>query len=242
MRTVAIIQARMGSSRLPGKVLSDLAGKPMLACVAERTASAETVDDVVVATTTLPGDDVISDFNIAQGWGCFRGSESDVLDRYYRAALEYRADVIVRVTSDCPLIDPQIVDQVVREFFERQPGLDYASNVVPDRTYPRGLDVEVISLGALHRAWKEDQNPAWREHVTPYLYNHPELFRIHCVTNNVDFSSMRWTVDTPEDLALVRRIYNHLGHANFHWQDVLGVLDQHQDWLEINRQVEQKPV
>ena len=232
----------MGSSRLPGKVLSDLAGKPMLACVVERTACAKTVEDVVVATTSLPGDDVISDFNNAQGYSCFRGSENDVLDRYYRAALEYRADVIVRVTSDCPLIDPQIVDQVVREFLERQPGLDYASNVVPDRTYPRGLDVEVISLGALHRAWKEDQNPAWREHVTPYIYNHPELFRIHCVTNNVDISSMRWTVDTPEDLALVRRIYSHLGHTNFHWQDVLGILDQHPDWLEINRQVEQKPV
>lgn len=230
----------MGSSRLPGKVLSDLAGKPMLACVVERMARAETVDDVVVATTTLPGDDVISDLNHAQGWSGFRGSESDVLDRYHGAALEYRADVIVRVTSDCPLIDPRIVDQVVREFLQRQPGLDYASNVVPDRTYPRGLDVEVMSLGALHRAWKEDQNPVWREHVTPYIYHHPELFRIHCVTNSVDFSYMRWTVDTPEDLVFVRCIYDHFGHDSFCWQEVLDVLAQHPGWLETNRQVEQK--
>src|SRR5262249_12160461 len=172
MRTVAIVQARMGSSRLPGKVLQDLGGEPMLARVLSRLGRSRTLDEVVVATTTEPADDILERFCQERGRPCFRGSEHDVLDRYYKAATAERAAVVVRITSDCPLIEPAIVDRVVAEFQERQPGIDYASNVLPRRTYPRGLDTEVMSFAALDRAWHEDHVPASREHVTPYIYRH----------------------------------------------------------------------
>lgn len=242
MKIVAIIQARMGSTRLPGKVLLDLAGEPMLARDMHRLARAQTLDDVVVATTIKSTDDAIVALCQERNWPYFRGSEADVLDRYYRAAQEYQADVVVRVTSDCPLIEPDVVDRVVQEFLERQPEIDYASNTAPERTFPRGLDTEIMSFEALARAWREDKNPAWREHVTPYIWRHPELFETYNVLNEEDLSYMRWTVDTPEDLALARRIYEHFGHDQFSWHEVLAVLVQHPAWLEINRDVHQKVI
>jgi spore coat polysaccharide biosynthesis protein SpsF len=242
MKIVAIIQARMGSTRLPGKVLLDLAGEPVLARCVERTRRAQTLDEVVVATTVQPADEAIIELCRERGWPSFRGSEDDVLDRYYGAAKEYAADVVVRITSDCPLIEPVVVDRVVREFSERWPQVDYASNIVPERTFPRGLDIEVMRFATLERAWREDDNPAWREHVTPYIYRHPEEFRLHCVVNSVDYSDMRWTVDTPEDLAFVRQIYGHFGHDRFSWRDVLAVLAEHLEWMEINRDVQQKAI
>jgi len=175
-------------------------------------------------------------------WPYFRGSEEDVLDRYYRAAVDYEADVVVRITSDCPLIEPKIVDRVVREFLERQPEVDYACNTLPRRTFPRGLDTEVFRFDVLEQAWCQDHNPAWREHVTPYIWRNPELFRIHGIMNEVDYSHMRWTVDTAEDLAFVRRIYNHFGHDQFSWQEVLAVLKEHPEWLKINQHVQQKVI
>lgn len=242
MKVTAIIQARMGSTRLQGKVLQDLAGAPMLDRVVGRVSRAKTLDDVVVATTIRPDDDIIERVCKAKGWNCFRGSEDDVLDRYHRAAVNSRAQVVVRITSDCPLIEPDIVDMVVQQFLDGQPNIDYASNCVPHPTFPRGLDTEVLRFDVLERAWREDGNPAWREHVTPYIYRHPELFRIHCITNNIDYSSMRWTVDTAADLAFVRRIYDHFGHDRFSWQEVLDLLAEHPAWLEINRHVEQKAI
>ena len=242
MRIVAVIQARMGSTRLPGKVLMGLAGESMLARVVARSRRATMLHEVVVATTTKPADEAIVELCAARGWPCFRGSEDDVLDRYYRAALAHQADVVVRITSDCPLIEPEIVDRVVWEFLERQPRVDYACNVLPRRTFPRGLATEVMRFDVLERAWREDLNPAWREHVTPYIQRNPDLFRVHGVTNKVDYSHMRWTVDTPEDLAFVRCIYDHFGHDRFSWREVLVVLGQHPEWLEINRQVHQKVV
>lgn len=242
MKVVAIIQARMGSTRLPGKVLLDLAGEPMLARVVNRTRRARTLDEVVVATTVQPLDDAIVRLCAERRWLCFRGSEDDVLDRYYRAAVAYKADVIVRITSDCPLIEPEIVDQVVREFLNLQPEVDYACNVLPRRTFPRGLDTEVMRFDVLERAWREDRNPAWREHVTPYIWRNPELFRIHGITNEMDYSYMRWTVDTLEDLAFVRCIYEHFGHDRFSWREVLVVLDEHPEWLQINQHVQQKVI
>jgi spore coat polysaccharide biosynthesis protein SpsF len=241
-RVVAIIQARMGSTRLPGKVLLDLAGQPMLARVVNRSRRATILQDVVVATTTKPADEAIAELCAVHGWPCFRGSEEDVLDRYYRAAVAHQADVVVRITSDCPLIEPEVVDWVVREFLERQPEVDYACNELPRRTFPRGLDTEVMRFDVLERAWREDLNPAWREHVTPYIRRNPGLFRIHGVMNEVDYSHMRWTVDTPEDLAFVRCIYDHFGHDRFSWREVLAVLEQHPEWLEINRHVPQKVI
>ena len=171
----------------------------------------------------------------------FQGSENDVLDRYYQAALAFGAEAIVRITSDCPLIEPEIIDRVVSEFLSHYPDADYVCNVLP-RTFPRGLDVEVMSFEALKRAWHEDNNPAWREHVTQYIQRHPEIFRIRNVASEVDYSHMRWTVDTPEDLIFVRKIYEYFGHDNFSWKDVLHLLKLHPEWLEINRHIQQKMV
>lgn len=242
MKVVAIIQVHMGSTRLPGKVLKDLADEPMLARVVNRTRRAQTLDEVVVATTVQRADEAIVHLCAERGWPCFRGSEEDVLDRYYRAAVAHQADVVVRITSDCPLIEPEIVDRVVHEFLERQPEVDYACNTLPRRTFPRGLDTEVMRFDVLEQAWREDDNPAWREHVTPYIQRHPDLFHIHGIVNEVDYSHMRWTVDTPQDLAFVRRIYDHFGHDRFSWREVLAALDQHPEWLEINRHVQQKVI
>lgn len=242
MRIVAIIQARIGSTRLPGKVLLDLAGEPMLVRVVNRCRRAKTVQEVVVATTTKQADEAIVKVSAERGWPCFLGRENDVLDRYYWTAIQYQADVIVRITSDCPLIEPEIVDRVVQEFLDLQPGVDYASNVFPRRTFPRGLDTEVMRFDVLEQAWHKDNNPAWREHVTPYIQRNPDLFHIHGVINKVNYSYMRWTVDTPEDLAFVRCIYDHFVCDRFSWREVLAVLEQHPEWLEINRHVQQKAV
>lgn len=242
MRIVAIIQARMGSSRLPNKILLDLAGEPMLVRVVNRCQRAKTLHEVVIATTTKQADEAIIEVSAERGWSCFHGSEDDVLDRYYCAALQYQADVIVRITSDCPLIEPEIVDRVVQEFLDLQPGVDYASNIFPRRTFPRGLDTEVMRFDVLEQAWHKEDNPAWREHVTPYIQHNLDLFQIHGVINKVNYSYMRWTVDTPEDLAFVRRIYDHFGYDRFSWREVLTVLEQHPEWLEINHHVQQKVV
>lgn len=238
-KVVAIIQARLGSTRLPGKVLLDLAGAPVLARVVNRCRRAATLDEVLVATTTLAADDPIVALCRANNWQSFRGQEDDVLDRYYHAALQGRAGVVVRITSDCPLIEPEVIDLTVQTFLSHG-ALDYAGNSLPPRTFPRGLDVEVFSFEALARAWREDGNPAWREHVTPYIYRHPEKFRLHAVVNDPDLSFMRWTVDTPEDLKFVRKIYEYFGHDGFSWREVLILLAQHPEWLEINRHVAQK--
>ena len=243
MNIVTIIQSRMGSTRLPGKVLQDLAGEPMLTWVVNRVRRARTVNDVVVATTSNQVDDAILHLCSQNGWHCFQGSEDDVLDRYYQSAKKYQADVVVRITADCPLIEPMIIDQVVQVFLDHQPRTDYVSNTMSPRTFPRGLDTEVFSFAALEKAWRLGiSDPAWREHVTPYIYRHPNQFQLRGVTNDVDYSHLRWTVDTPEDLRFVRNIYDYIKSDDFSWRDVLGLLDQHPEWLEINRHIEQKAV
>lgn len=239
-RVVAIIQARVGSTRLPGKTLKPLAGQPMLARVVERTRRARLLNEVVVATTRSPRDDVIADLCRQRGWPWERGSEEDLLDRYREAARARSADIVVRITSDCPLIDPGIIDAVVGEFLGGS--WDYVSNTLEPRTFPRGLDVEAVSFAALDRAWRESRNSSWREHVTPYIYRHPETFRLHRVANERDLSYHRWTVDTPEDYELIRRIYDHFRGDAFTWLEVLGLLEEHPDWVEINRHIPQKAV
>jgi len=241
MKTIAIIQARMGSTRLPGKVLQDLAGEPMLARVVNRTRRAQTIDETAIATTLLAQDDVLAQFSAARGWLCYRGSETDVLDRYYQAARQFGAEVIVRITSDCPLIDPSVIDQVVRAY-HASPRVDYASNVLPKRTFPRGLDTEVFGFEVLERLWHQDQNPATREHVTQYIYKHLDQFNTRGVTYAEDLSAWRWTVDTVEDLALVRKIYAHFGNDEFTWQEVRAVLERHPDWQAINAHIQQKVI
>jgi spore coat polysaccharide biosynthesis protein SpsF len=236
-RIVAIVQARMGSTRLPGKVLAEIQGHPMLWYVVERTRAAETVDDVVVATTTELADDPIVTFCREHGVGCFRGSEQDVLDRYYQAALRYKADAVVRITGDCPLIDPEIIDKTVRAFLREGP--DYASNCV-ERTFPRGLDTEIFAFQALDTAWREASRPYQRAHVTPYIYENPERFTIVSVVGNEDYSAYRWTVDTPEDLVLVRALYARLAGKTFRWSDAIKILKHEPALAEINRSVAQK--
>lgn len=241
-RIVAVIQARMNSTRLPGKVLRDLAGQPVLVRVVNRTRRAKTLSDVVVATTKQAIDDVIVGLCQERGWLYFRGSEEDVLDRYYQAALAFKADVIVRISSDNPLIEPEIIDKIVNKFLSCQPEVDYVSNTLV-HTFPRGLDAEVMTFCALEKAWQEDHDPAWREHVTQYILHHPEKFKICNVANDVDYSYIRCTIDTIEDLTFIRNIYQHFQNDSFTWREVLHLLlETHPEWLEINRHTQQKVV
>ncbi|MFI5254872.1 MAG: cytidylyltransferase domain-containing protein [Candidatus Limnocylindrales bacterium] len=239
MRTVAIIQARTGSTRLPGKVMLPLLGEPLLSHVFRRTSRAERVQATVIATTTASGDDVIADLATHEGWPLVRGSEMDLLARYLQAARAHQADLVVRITSDCPLIDPELIDEVVAAVGE---GIDYASNSLEPRTYPRGLDVEAIRRRALEEADRADRDPASREHATPFIYRHPERFRLRRVAAPSDLSAHRWTVDTSEDYELVRRIYEALGRDDFGWRDALAVVAAHPDWEALNRHVRQKTV
>ena len=224
MKTLIIIQARLGSTRLPGKVLADICGQPMLARVVERVRLARTAQQVVVATTSAAHDDELARFCAAHGIECFRGDENDVLDRYFQAAKKFEATTVVRITADCPLIDPQVIDRVTEIF--QQGGVDYASNTL-ETTYPDGLDTEVFSFAALEQAWREATKTSEREHVTPYLRNSGK-FRVRNVANDlgVSFAAHRWTVDEPADLEFVRAIYRNLnGHA-FGMCDVLALLEK----------------
>jgi spore coat polysaccharide biosynthesis protein SpsF len=238
MKVVAIIQARMGSTRLPGKVLKDIGGQSMLARVVRRVQRATLLDLVVVATTVESSDDVIVAECRHLGVAVFRGDEKDVLGRYHQAAKEYGAEVIVRITADCPLIDPEVVDRVVRAFFDEQP--DCASNTLV-RTYPRGLGFSVITMAALTRAYQEAHEPHHRTHVPLYIHQNPDSFRLLAVTGQTDYSHHRWTVDTPEDLAFVQEIYARFGNSDtFGWRDVLAILDREPELMELNCHVEQK--
>ncbi len=230
----------MGSSRLPGKVLADIQGQPMLAHVVNRVRRAKRVDDVIVATSDEPGDNPLAELCARQGWSCYRGSHLDVLDRYYQAAATFHADVIVRITSDCPLIDAAIIDMVAGRVIDSDGTIDYCANVLAPRTFPRGLDAEAFTRSALIRNWTEASDPSCREHVTPYFYRNPELFRLAHVMNSTDESAHRWTVDTPEDLQLVRQIFGHFAGRDFGWQDVMNAFRRHPEWMQINAHVQQK--
>jgi spore coat polysaccharide biosynthesis protein SpsF len=218
---VAILQARMGSSRLPGKVLAELGGRTMLERVIERAQASRRVARIVVATSRSSADDGIEAVCRASGIGVFRGSEDDVLDRYVAAARHLEADPIVRLTADCPLLDPGVIDRVIAEF--ERGGFDYVANINPP-TYPDGLDVEVIAAAALERAGAEARLRSEREHVTLHIRNHPDRFRIANVESSRDLSALRWTVDEPEDLAFVRSIYAALPGADFRLDAVLALL------------------
>jgi len=235
----AIIQARMGSSRLPGKSLADLAGQPMLARVYNRIQRAASIEKVIIATSDRPRDDPIATLAHHSGWSCFRGSEMDCLDRYYQAARQHGIDPIVRVTGDCPFVDPGVIDLVVNTFLESR--YIFVANRLPPpwkRTYPLGLDVEVCSFAGLAYAWKHATKPYEREHVMPYLYtrNHISFYILDLPT---DLSRHRWTVDTPADLAFARAVYAHFGNVHFDWRELLAYLKQHPEVERINAHVEQ---
>ncbi|MFC1499684.1 cytidylyltransferase domain-containing protein [Candidatus Zixiibacteriota bacterium] len=240
MKTGAIIQARMGSTRLPGKLLANLAGEPVLTRVINRTGRARSVDVVIVATTTSSLDDPLVELCANSGIAYFRGSESDVLDRYYQTARQFDLDTIVRITSDCPMIEPTIIDLVVDRFLDCTGKFDYASNTIPRRTFPRGLDTEVMSFNTLERVWTDDQDPLRREHVTPYIYQNQAIFNIGSIENCEDLSSHRWTLDTQEDLEFLQLVYTHFARDDFSWTEVVALLDQHREWMDINRDVKQK--
>jgi spore coat polysaccharide biosynthesis protein SpsF len=259
MRVVALVQARMSSTRLPGKVLLDIGGDTMLGRVVRRVRRAALVQQTIVAATQSTADQPIVGECSSLGVEVFRGSEQDVLDRFYQAARSCQAEAVVRVTSDCPLIDPGLIDRVVRAF--QRYGPDYASNVL-HRTYPRGLDTEVVSFAALERACRQAAEPYQRIHVTPYLYQHPGCFRLLSVTRwavaAISPSTMvrpaarsqqpptgaaqyRWTVDTQEDLDFVREVYRRLGNdESFRWTEVLDLLARDPALAELNRSVRQK--
>lgn len=231
MTVVAIVQARMGSSRLPGKVLMEIVDKPMLQHVVERAAAAPGIDRVVVATTTDPQDDAVAALAEAMGVAVERGSVDDVLDRYVRAARNHDAEVVVRITGDCPVLDPQVVGRVVAAFQEAD--VDYASNVDPP-TYPDGLDTEVIAMAALETAWREARAPSEREHVTTFIRRHPERFSMLTVQCDRDLAGLRWTVDEPQDLAFIRAVYDRLGTTPFGMAEMLRLLEKEPDLAQVN--------
>ncbi len=235
-KIIAIIQARMSSIRLPGKVLAQIAGHPMLWHVVNRVRMARSLDQVVVATSNGVSDHPIADFCARNHIDFYRGSEEDVLDRYHQCARHFTGSTIVRITADCPLVDPEVVDRVVGAYQDGP--YDYVTNIFP-RTYPEGQDVEVISFSALERTRLEAQDPYDREHVTPYLRKHPKLFRIGNVQHPVDLSGMHWSVDHPEDMKFVRAVYDHMKVTDFCLGEVLDLLKKHPELIQINSGIEQ---
>ncbi|HYE49696.1 MAG TPA: glycosyltransferase family protein [Azospirillaceae bacterium] len=241
-RTVIVSQARMNSFRLPGKVLMEAAGKPLLQHHLERLGRSARADLVVLATTVEAVDDPVAELAASLGVPVVRGSEWDVLDRFYRAALAHEAGIIVRVTADCPLIDPALIDALLDMFAAAEPALDYAG--IDVGVFPRGLDAEAMTRAALDEAWRRASLPLEREHVTPYIYRRPERFRLGGYRLPEDHGRHRWCVDTPADFELVRRLLETLlpDNPGFGWRDVLAVLRDHPDWPLINQDVAQKPL
>ena len=210
---LAILQARMTSSRLPGKVLADVLGEPMIFRQIERLSRATRIDRLVVATSIDGSDDALAEACAARGVSVFRGSLDDVLDRFAGALdLFPEADTVIRVTADCPLADWTVVDEVIAHL--EATGADYTSNTPATRTYPHGLDVEVMRRGALLGAWRDGRDPYEREHVTPYIYRRPETYRLEFVSRAPSLAHLRWTVDYPADLEFVRDVYARLYPAD----------------------------
>ena len=239
MKAVVIIQARMGSTRLPGKVLADLAGQPMLRRVVERVRGARTISALMIATSTSPADDAIESFARQMGVPLFRGDEDDVLSRYAGAATASGAEMIVRVTADCPLLDPALVDRVVDALRAAVPRAAFAATTIV-RSFPRGLDVEAMWAADFRRLEQRARQPYHREHVFPYAYEHPQDFPHISIADGEDRSWMRWTVDTPDDHAFVTRVLTHLSPTQTAWRQVVALIERHPDWLELNRHVVQK--
>ena len=264
LRVIAIIQGRMSSSRLPGKILADIAGQPMLQRVFMRTSRAASVTETIFATTTDSSDDPVAEYCEFSGIPFTRGSQFDVLDRYYQTASDTKADVIVRITADCPVIDPTLIDDVVRTVTSGQSSVnsvqfDFACNRLPPpyhRTYPIGLDVEACTFNVLEKAWQEAKEPQHREHAMPYLYEgvtlitenrslqtgtSPRGFRIALLNNTTDFGDYRWTVDTPEDLEFMRQVYSRFdGRDDFSWKEMLDLVHDEPELMKINADVKHK--
>jgi len=238
MKTVIIVQARMTSTRLPGKVLKTVLDKPLLEYQIERLRRIKLADEIVIATTTNDTDQPIVDFCNRLDLPFFRGSEEDVLSRYYRAAVEHKADIVVRVTSDCPVIDPVLSDKAIAFFLKPENDYDYLRLF----QYPRGLDTEVFTFKALEECYFEAAEKPEKEHVTPFFYRHPNRYNVKYLSSSTDYSHHRWTVDTPEDFELIKRIIEKLYpiKKRFEFVDILNVLSKNTDWYYLNREVKQK--
>jgi len=243
MKTVAIIEARMTSTRLPGKILLPIEGKPLLEILVERLKQAEFLDKIVIATTDKSSDDIVEQLAQRLGVGFFRGSEEDVLDRVLQAAHASNADIIVEITGDCPLLDPRLVDQLIRIY--QQKGVDYVSNILK-RTYPRGMDLQIFSTKVLEKVARLTQDPVDHEHVSLYIYEHPEVFSLFNVESDLPekFWDARLTVDTREDFELIKAIFESLYPSNpaFTLEDIVDLIEKRPDLLSINRNIRQKKV
>jgi spore coat polysaccharide biosynthesis protein SpsF len=240
-KILAIIQARVGSTRLPGKILRGISGKPILWHVVNRLKYSQLIDEIVLAIPASSPNDKLEVFAMENGLKYFRGSEEDVLSRYYGAATKFKGDIIVRLTSDCPLIDPKVTDHTIKTHFRSK--ADYTT-AEPNSGFPRGLDTEVLNFKSLERAYQEAKRDYEREHVTPYIYQHPELFKIQSVeaTGKLRRPDLRLTIDTEEDLKLIKEIYKRLYRDRnmFYTEDVIDLLDKHDKLVSINAHVRQK--
>jgi spore coat polysaccharide biosynthesis protein SpsF len=243
-KVVCIIQARMGSTRLPGKVMKKIKEKSILSYVVERVKQASLIDQIVIATTTNKKDDVIAEEAERLNVKCFRGSEQDVLSRYYYAAKKFHADIIARITSDCPLIDPPIVDNALKIYLNNQ-NYSIVTNAGPDlekRTFPRGLDTEVFSFETLENTFKNATEKYQREHVTPYIYENNNMFKIYhmMAQGQLRRPDIRITVDTKKDFELVSKIINHFEDIKFNTAEIIDFLEDHSELIKINNDVKQK--
>lgn len=236
---IAILQARMGSSRLPNKVLRTIKGKTLLELYINRVKQSRLIDKIVIATTTKPSDDVIEATAFELGIECFRGSENDLLDRYYQCAKKYRAEVVVRVTPDDPFVDYRVIDRAVKIFRDNE--VDFVTNHF-EPTYPEGLDVEVYSISALEKSWREAKLLSEREHVFPYIQNNQGQFKIINFTQGKDYSHLRWTIDYECDYEMTSVIYGHLYDKKpvFLQEDILQLLENHPEIAEMNAHIKRK--
>lgn len=243
MKIVAIVQARIGSTRLPGKVMRTVLDKPIILWDIDRISSSMLIDEIVIAIPYGDENDIIESTikQYNKRIVITRGSENDVLDRYYKAAIQTKADVIIRITSDCPLIDPTVIDKVIEEFLNND--CDYCSNTLK-LTYPRGMDTEIFTFKVLERTWNEAKEDYEREHVTPYIREHTDIFKQHNVSNEEDLSHLRLTLDTIEDLQLITHIYQQLYPTKkmFLLKDIQGLFDKQPDLIKINEHIKQKTV
>jgi spore coat polysaccharide biosynthesis protein SpsF len=239
MRIVVVVQARTASTRLPGKVLLPLANRPLLHRMLERVLAASTPSAVVVATTLDPTDDVIETVAKGAGVPCFRGHPTDLLDRHFRAGVAFRADVVVKIPSDCPLVDPAVIDRVIGHYAAHADEADFVSNLHPG-TYPDGNDVEVIPFDVLETAWSEATETHEREHTTPFIWERRDRFRIHHIAcgSGLDYSSThRWTIDYLEDYQFLAAVYDALWAETrpiFSLADVLSLVDMRPDVAALN--------
>lgn len=235
VKIIGIIQARMSSTRFPGKVLAEIVGLPMLERIVTRVSVTPDISEIIIATTTAPEDNILADWitiNLGEK-KCFRGSEHDVLDRYYKCAKLNSADLVVRITADDPLKDASIIQRAIDHFYI-DPSLDYCSNtIIP--TYPEGLDIEVFKFGALERAWQEARLPSEREHVTPYIWKNKSLFNIKNFEYERDLSSWRWTVDKPADLAFAIKLHQQrIKDPLVNFEEIIKYLELNPDLMRLN--------